>query len=292
MSESNKLPIGIFDSGMGGLTVLRALRNSLPNESFVYLGDTARLPYGTKSSETVQRYAIQMAKILVEYNIKLMVVACNTASTTALNYLKKMLPEIPIVGVIEPGAHTAVSITQNLHIAVLATETTIRSGCYEKTLLRLNPKVRVFNQSCGLFVALAEEGCVDDEVALSAVKKYLTPVISRPEKYDCMVLGCTHFPVLISPIRKVVGDDIMIVDSATATADSVKTILTELNLLNPSIDHVETKFLVTDLPERFIRVGEIFYGQAINERSVELIETNGEPIKYDKKFLNAENQYE
>lgn len=287
----NQLPIGIFDSGMGGLTVLRALKNSLPNESFVYLGDTARLPYGTKSSETVQRYAIQMAKILEAYQIKLMVVACNTASTTALNYLKKMLPDIPIVGVIEPGAHIAITKTRNFHIAVLATETTIRSGCYEKTLQRLNPKVKVLNQSCGLFVALAEEGCIDDEVAVSAVKKYLRPIISSSEKYDCILLGCTHFPVLIKPIQKILGNDVIIVDSATATADSVKTILTELNLLNPNIDQVEMKFLVTDLPERFARVGEIFYGQAINENLVELIETNGDPIKFDKKYLNIENPY-
>jgi len=265
----NSLPIGIFDSGMGGLTVLRELKKHLPNESFVYLGDTARLPYGTKSPETVKRYALQMANLLGDHHIKLMVVACNTATATALPYLQQQFPDITIIGVVEPGARAAVAATNNNHVAVLATETTINAGIYQQTLRQLNSDINVVTQSCGLFVALAEEGCIDDEVALAVAKKYLTP-IQQDNHCDCVVLGCTHFPVLINSLRSVLGDDVNIVNSATATAETVQTTLQQLNLNNQRGGSL--KFFVTDLPERFIRVGAIFLGETINPDDVRLVD--------------------
>lgn len=269
---TQNLPIGVFDSGMGGLTVLRALKNALPNESFVYLGDTARLPYGTKSRETIIRYAIQMAELLVERDVKTIVIACNTATSAALHELKKHLPDLPIIGVVEPGAQAAVQAASNNRILVLATETTIRSEIYQHTILRLNRHIKVITQACGLFVALAEEGCVDDEVSAAAVRKYLTPLLAQLEKQDCVLLGCTHFPVLIKPLRYILGDEINIVDSAATTAKMVELELQRLNLLNRSAPAVDIQFLVTDLPERFARVGEIFFGQAIPFNSVSLID--------------------
>lgn len=265
-------PIGLFDSGMGGLTVLSALQKQLPNESFHYLGDTARLPYGTKSHDTVIHYAIAMTKQLVAQNIKMLVVACNTATTAALPTLQSLYPDLPIIGVVEPGARAAVKATNNNHIAILATETTIASEIYQQTLLSLSPGLRLVTQPCGLFVALAEEGCVDDDIARSAVKKYLLPVINHDYECDTLILGCTHFPVLKKPIQAILGEGIHLIDSAKATADTVRDKLQTLNLLNQGNQAGETKFYVTDLPERFIRVGKLFLGKTIANESVQLID--------------------
>lgn len=261
------LPIGVFDSGMGGLTVLRELMRALPGESFYYLGDTARLPYGTKSQETVMRYAYQMASFLVQQQIKLLVVACNTATTAALPYLQQQFPHIPMVGVVEPGAQAAIAATKNHRIGLLATETTIYSGVYQTALHRLQADVEVTAQACGLFVALAEEGCTNDEIAHVAVKQLLRPLQDHQHHHDTVILGCTHFPVLMEPLQQVLGDDVTIINSAAATATAVKTLLSEhRNGLSTC------RFFVTDLPERFARVGEIFLGHAIDVDQVELID--------------------
>lgn len=270
MTHKKDQAIGVFDSGMGGLTVLRALKQLMPDESFIYLGDTARLPYGTKSPETVIKYATQNAKLLLDRDIKLLVVACNTASTTALGYLQKQFPQIPIIGVLEPSVRMAVEVSQNHHIAILATETTIQSGQYQALIRQLKPEAKVFAQSCGLFVALAEEGFTDGEIALLTVKKYLEPIISHPHLHDCVILGCTHFPALIKPISKVLGPQINIIDSAHATAKAVQSILEHEQLLSDEGTHRHTTFLVTDSPERFIRVGKTFYGEAIPDH-IELV---------------------
>lgn len=264
-------PIGLFDSGMGGLTVLHALQQLLPNESFHYLGDTARLPYGTKSHDTVIHYAIAMTKQLVQHNIKMLVIACNTATTAALPTLRKLFPDLPIIGVVEPGAKAAVAATENAHIAILATETTIASNIYQETLLKLNPELRLVTQPCGLFVALAEEGCIDDEIAHCAVKKYLLPVINHDYECDTLILGCTHFPVLKKPIQAILGEGIHLIDSAKATAETVKAALTEMDLFSRS-KRSKTEFYVTDLPERFIRVGAVFLGRDIPREQVHLID--------------------
>lgn len=261
--------IGVFDSGMGGLTVLRELVNHLPCESFIYLGDTARLPYGTKSHKTVTRYAAQMASLLVSKGIKLLVVACNTAST-ALPFLKIQFPDIPIIGVVEPGARAAVNATKNNRVALLATETTIQSGIYQKTILTLNPKIKVSSQTCGLFVALAEEGCINNEIATLVAKQYLEPIINN-YRCDSVILGCTHFPVFTESLTAILGSKINIINSATATALVVKSVTQKTGLESTS-KSPQLTFLVTDSPKRFARIGKIFFGQSIDASVIHLID--------------------
>ena len=267
----NERPIGVFDSGMGGLTVLRELVNQLPNESYVYLGDTARLPYGTKSPKTVLRYAIQMTSLLVTRNIKLLVVACNTVSTAALPYLQKQFPHIPIVGVVEPGARAAISTTRNNKVALLATEMTIQSGTYQNTLRRLRPKIEIVTQTCGLFVALAEEGYTNNEIVLLVSRKYLEPVIHDPHPCDSVILGCTHFPVLMQPLAAILGNQINIINSAKATASEVQFIIKKFDLATNRASPI-LSFLVTDSPERFTRIGKIFFGRGIDPKQIDLID--------------------
>lgn len=266
------LPIGIFDSGMGGLTVLRELVKCLPNESFLYLGDTARLPYGTKSQETVVRYASQMASLLVAQGIKLLVLACNTASTAALTYLQRQFPNIPIIDVVEPGVKAAVNATKNNKVALLATETTIQSGIYQSMIRSLNPAIAIITQTCGLFVALAEEGCINDDIALLVTQKYLEPVINSHYHCDSVILGCTHFPVFMQSLSTILGTGVNIINSARATAKAVKLVAKKMNLEGMTTAQPTISFFVTDSPQRFIRVGEIFFGQCINPETVQLID--------------------
>lgn len=269
---TNQLPIGIFDSGMGGLTVLHELINACPTEHFIYLGDTARLPYGTKSQETVLHYAVSMATLLVKRGIKLLVVACNTATAAALPQLKLLFPDLPIVGVIEPGARAAIQASKNKQIALLATETTIRSEVYQQTLLSIDPSVNISTRACGLFVALAEEGCTDDAIAVAAVEKYLSPLLQAGMHCDTVILGCTHFPVLMDPIRRFLGKSTQVINSAFETAAVVADLLSQLQLkANSSSRHCD--FLVTDLPERFARLGKLFLHHEIDLASVELVDS-------------------
>jgi glutamate racemase len=266
-------PIGVFDSGMGGLTVMRALMARLPREMFVYLGDTARLPYGSKSPDVVTRYAVQCARALMEDDIKLLVVACNTASATALPALTEALKPIPVIGVIEPGAEAAVAAAPKGRIAVIATEGTVRGGAYLRAIRARNPQAQVTQQPCPLFVALAEEGLTEGDIPELVAKRYLAPIIADGNKPDCLVLGCTHFPALSSVIGRVAGAEIRLVDSAATTADAVERLLTQKNLRRqgggaPSAP----RFLATDAPERFARVGEIFLGAKIAPEAVELVD--------------------
>lgn len=267
MKATNTLPIGVFDSGMGGLTVLRALRQALPNESFIYLGDTARLPYGTKSTDTVVGYAKQMAGCLLSRGIKALVVACNTASASALEELQTSYPELPIFGVIEPGARASVANSQSQEILVLATETTTNATIYPDTIQQIRPEAIVKSQACGLFVALAEEGLVDGDIARDVIKHYLQ---DKYRPFDCVLLGCTHFPVLKQSLQDYLGDEVAIVDSATEVASTVKQALLEAKLAGNK--HQPTQYLVTDLPERFSRIGEIFLGEAIPIERIHLVD--------------------
>lgn len=269
-----QLPIGVFDSGMGGLTVLKELKQLLPNESLIYLGDTARLPYGTKSLATINRYTKQMADILIQLNIKMLVIACNTATTASLEFLQQVFPNLPIIGVVQPGAMTAVNTTKTNLVSVLATEATIRSNIYELTMQRYNPQIKVINQACSLFVALTEEGCINDELAMCAVAKYLKPVVSASVNCDCIVLGCTHFPVLKNIIQTFVGNEFKIVDSAIATAKTVEDVLKAKNIQS-TMKQGSYRFLVTDQPQRFSRVAEVFYGEPIDLSNIELIDASG-----------------
>ena len=266
-------PIGVFDSGMGGLTVMRALMARLPHESFVYLGDTARLPYGSKSPETVTRYAVQCARALSEHQIKLLVVACNTASAVALPALEAMLRPIGIVGVIEPGADAAINAAPSGRIAVIATEGTVRGGAYVRAIHARSPKAIVTQQACPLFVALAEEGLTEGAIAELTAKRYLDPIIgSLGTQPECLVLGCTHFPALKAVIARVAGAGVRLVDSAETTADAVGQLLKQRNLARETPAQPRTCFLATDSPERFARIGEIFLGAKILPDAVELVD--------------------
>lgn len=256
---SSRAPIGIFDSGIGGLTVLAALLRRLPNEDYIYLGDTARVPYGTKSRETVIKYSIRITQFLERQAIKLLVVACNTASAHAMDELRTVFPDLPIVGVIEPGAQAAFTQSHSKRIAILATEGTIRSEAYRRALQALGP-VEVVNQPCPLFVPLAEEGWVDDEVARLVAERYLAPV--RQLGVDTAVLGCTHYPLLANTIGAVLGPTIRLVDSAATTAEAVERHLQQLRLQSEAVAPGRVRFLLTDTANRFVIVGARFLGWA------------------------------
>ncbi|KTC77032.1 glutamate racemase [Legionella brunensis] len=265
--NKNNLPIGVFDSGMGGLTVLRALKATLVKESFVYLGDTARLPYGTKSPDTVQQYALQMARVLVEKQIKALVIACNTATTAALPHLQEMLPDLPVLGVVSPGAAAVVAATKNQRIAVLATETTIASSAYQRLICEKLPQATISARACSVLVALAEEGMVDNAIAREALKHYLSDF--RDE--DTLLLGCTHFPVFKSLLKTLLPAGVTIVDSAEATAKALKEILTKTKLSSTDGTQV-IHYLVTDSIKRFQAVGEIFLGEPLPHNRIELVD--------------------
>lgn len=253
----NNRPIGIFDSGIGGLTVLKEIRRVLPFEDIIYLGDTARVPYGIRSPETVTRYAFECIDFLMKKNIKFLVVACNTVSATSLNDIKKRL-SIPVVGVIEPGALSAVNYTKNKKVGVIGTEATIRSNAYTAAIKHLSSNIEVFGLSCPLFVPLVEEGWTEGEIARLVAEKYLREM--RDKEIDTLVLGCTHYPLLKKVIKEVMGD-VFLVDSAIETANVVKNMLkgTEKKSVKGKI-----KFYVTDSPEKFITVGERFLEDKID----------------------------
>jgi glutamate racemase len=263
------LPIGIFDSGVGGLTVYRALHEHLPNERFVYLGDTARVPYGTKSLATVERYAVENARFLAVHGIKMLVVACNTASALALPAIRSAL-QVDVVGVIGPGARAAVATQQagrlRTQVGVIATESTVQSGAYTAAIKKADPHAEVIERACPMFVPLAEEGWADNEVTRTIAATYLAELRS---KVDTLVLGCTHYPILRDVIQQTVGDGVNLIDSGKATASEVKALLNEKGLARLSLptgalerhlcddlDH----FYVTDAAERFARVAERFLG--------------------------------
>jgi len=266
--NTSQLAIGVFDSGMGGLTVLRSLRAALPQESFVYLGDTARLPYGTKSQSTVQQYAVQMARLLVERRIKALVIACNTATTAALPHLQALMPDLPILGVVSPGAAAAVAATKNHRIAVLATETTIAANAYQQLIRAQLPNVSIHGRACSVLVALAEEGMVDNAIAREALQHYLSDVVDE----DTILLGCTHFPVFKPLLKTLLPASVNVVDSADATAMVLKQLLTDKTLLNSSTSLGSTSYLVTDSVKRFQSVGHIFLGEELAFSDIELVD--------------------
>lgn len=263
-------PIGVFDSGMGGLTVLRALMARLPHENFVYLGDTARLPYGTKSADTVRRYALQASTALVTRGVKLVVVACNTASVS-LPALQEALSPLPVIGVIEPGARAALEAAPQGPVAIIATEGTVKNGAYRSAIRTLGSNVPIAQQACPLFVPMTEEGLIDGPIVEAVIHRYLDPLLATVPKPKCLLLGCTHYPVLKPIFARIAGGDITLVDSAITTADAVAALLEKQDLANANVSHA-LKFLATDAPDRFARVGEIFLGQPIDPGLIELID--------------------
>lgn len=291
-SMRQNLPIGIFDSGVGGLTVYRALHNRLPNEHFVYLGDTARVPYGTKSMATVERYALENSQFLASVGIKLLVVACNTASALALPKIRERIG-IDVVGVIGPGARKAVEMTKanaKPRIGVIATEATVSSNAYAEAIRRASSLAEVTQAACPLFVPLAEENWINETETFSIAAKHLKRIVEfRP---DALVLGCTHYPILSEVIQRTVGANVKLIDSGEATAEEVEKLLIEKGLGNPNqvegsralcddLDH----FYVTDAAERFARVAERFLGtppsklEAIEVFGVDALQAETRPVR-------------
>jgi len=255
-----KKAIGIFDSGIGGLTVLKEIVKKLPQENIIYLGDTARVPYGIRSPETVTRYSFENTQFLLSQEIKMLVIACNTASAISLGAVKKEYP-LPVIGVLEPGARAAVAATRSRKIGIIGTEATIGSGAYEKEIVRLAPDVTVFSLACPLFVSLAEEGWTDNDVAQLVAEKYLSTL--RDTGIDTLVLGCTHYPLLKSVIGRAVGENITLIDSATETAKEVADVLEKLKWRGNGMSEGWRKFYVTDTPARFEKIGKRFLSDAL-----------------------------
>lgn len=254
-------PIGVFDSGIGGLTVYKALKEKLPNEKVIYLGDTARLPYGTKSAETIIKFSDGNALFLLTRSVKIIVVACNSSSSYAVPYLQEKL-DIPVLGVIEPGAEAAAQNSKG-KIGVIGTSATIQSGAYEKAILEKKPTAETVSKACPLFVPLVEEGWIDHPVTRMVVVEYLLPL--KEQRIDTLVLGCTHYPVLKGVISSVLGKEIGLIDSAVTTAEKVCAVLKSLGWLNQKKNREEDEFYVTDFPERFKKVGEIFLKRRIDK---------------------------
>jgi glutamate racemase len=248
---SDRRPIGVFDSGVGGLTVVKALRDLLPNEDIVYLGDTARVPYGPKSAETVQRYALELAQMLMGKNAKALVVACNTVSSVALPVLTKKFP-VPVIGVIDPGARAALQATRNRHIGVIGTRATIRSGAYENALRSANSNVRVSSRACPLLVPLIEEGLLDDDVTDQVIERYLEPLLANG--IDTLVLGCTHYPLLTGAIARALKREIALVDSARNCAIAVHEMLDGYSLRASATARGKLHIALTDAADNFLNV--------------------------------------
>ncbi len=271
----NALPIGIFDSGVGGLTVLRAVREQLPNENLIYLGDTARVPYGTKSRATVERYAVEDAAFLINKGVKVIIIACNTASALARERLRREFA-IPFLSVIGPGVRAAAKATKNHRIGVIATEATIDSGAYANGIREEcgAQAVEIFAQACPLFVPLVEEAETDSALAQQVAEKYLASL--RAQQIDTLVLGCTHYPLLKPVIAETIGRSVHLIDSGAATAMEIAALLSDQNLLNPQAAKGWNEFYVTDAAQRFHRIAERFLGYPLEHlEAVEVLEHVG-----------------
>lgn len=271
---NNNLPIALFDSGVGGLTVFKALRQELPGESLLYLGDTARVPYGAKSHGTIIRYTLQAAEKLMERGAKMLVIACNTATSAALPVLQKKYAPLPVLGVVEPGAQAAVKASRNGRIAVIATEATIRCQAYQNAIKQILPEARIISRACSLLVSLAEEGWVKGPVAKAVAEEYLKPIFGSQGRSsslpDTLLLGCTHFPALLDVLAEAAGTGVKIVDSAQATAKKARQMIASLGMANCA--RAESHFLTTDNPERFLAASAFFLGEPMAKTDLELID--------------------
>ena len=274
-NEIKNAPIGVFDSGIGGLTVVKELIKSLPGEDIIYLGDTARVPYGTKSGRTVIAYSHSNTEFLISKGIKLLVVACNTASSVSLPSLKNEF-DIPVIGVIEPGARKAASVTNTGKIGVIGTPSTINSSAYKQAIENINSEIEVFSKACPLFVPLADEGWTEGEITERIAEQYLNPI--KDTGIDVLVLGCTHYPLLKQTIRKVMGNQITLVDSAQETASQIKDILSKENLLNKNNSQSKREFYLTDISDTFLSVAGRFLGEKIAKiEMVDIVGTTTRP---------------
>jgi glutamate racemase len=260
--SGSSAPVGVFDSGIGGLTVAREIERQLPHERIIYFGDTARVPYGPKSPETVQRYSREIADWLVGEGVKAIVVACNTATAHAL----PMLPEyaaVPGIGVVEPGARAAMRVTRSQVVGVIGTAGTIASGAYERAIHAIEPQARVVARACPLFVPLVEEGWTDREATRLIAREYLEPLAEA--NVDTIVLGCTHYPLLVPMLAEVARSGVRLIDSAAETAAETRRTLMELDLVAPNGTEVPThRYVASDDPDHFLRVGQRFLGSTID----------------------------
>ncbi|MBI4597778.1 MAG: glutamate racemase [Candidatus Omnitrophica bacterium] len=258
--KGSRQPIGVFDSGIGGLTVVKALMEELPSESIVYFGDTARVPYGTKSKTTIVKFSLENVEFLLRFGVKCIVIACNTSSSWALPTLRKYF-KVPIIGVIRPGALAAVRASRTKRIGVIGTNATVHSGAYETAIHRLDPAVKVFSQSCPLFVPLVEEGWLNGLISRHIAEEYLAPLKRR--RIDTLILGCTHYPLLASTIQQALGSQVTLVDSARQTAAEVRGVLSGAETLRDQQGAARYRFFVTDEPAHFSRIGHRFLGHVI-----------------------------
>jgi len=256
-----KSSIGVFDSGVGGLTVVRALMERLPFENIVYFGDTARVPYGVKSVETIAHYTTQIAEFLLEKQVKLLIIACNTMAAVSAQVVRDLSP-VPVLDVIDAGALGAAQATQNKRVGIIGTPTTINSNAYALAVHQHNPEVRLCSQACALFVPLVEEGWLDHQVTRLTAQEYLRPVLAQD--IDTLVLGCTHYPLLTPLLQEVAGPEVTLIDSAQAMAERAAALLKEQHLGNPDHAAPRYEFYVTDVPVRFQTIGERFLGRSLS----------------------------
>ena len=261
MVNDSSRPIGVFDSGIGGLTVVAELMRQLPAESILYFGDTARLPYGPKSPETVLRYSREISRFLIDEGIKALVVACNTATAHALPALRNELP-VPVIGVIEPGARAAVSAASGATVGVIGTRGTIASGAYATAIAALDPKLKVVAEPCPLFVPLVEEGWMNSDAAELIAREYMKPFLASD--VHTLVLGCTHYPLLKPLLRRVLGPTVQLIDSAAETASQTRFLLEGKKLLATGAAPAKHRFIASDAPAQFLEVGQLFLGSAID----------------------------
>jgi glutamate racemase len=265
MPDERSHAIGVFDSGVGGLTVVRALTERLPFENIIYFGDTARVPYGVKSVETINRYAFEITSFLLKQEVKLLIIACNTIASVAFDTVAGMSPT-PVLEVIDAGARQAVAVTKSGRIGVIGTPTTINSNAYGRHICRYDPSLRVVSQACALFVPLVEEGWLDHPVTRLTAREYLKPVLA--EHIDTLVLGCTHYPLLKALLQEIAGPDIRLVDSAEAMADLTAGLLSSQGLANSQEGPPSYRFLVSDVPNRFQTIAERFLGRSLGDVEV------------------------
>ncbi len=266
-------PIGIFDSGLGGLTVVKELKKQLPNEQLIYFGDTARIPYGTKSKELIQQFAMEDARFLMQFNIKLLIVACNTASSLAIDTLREHF-SLPIVGVVRPGAHAATVQTKNNKIGIIGTPSTINSDAYADEIKLRMDTADVYSQACPLLVPLVEEGWLDGDITRLTLEEYLNTLIKRD--VDTLILGCTHYPLLKKSIEKITQGRMNLIDSGLETAKTVKEILIKENLLNLDNQEFKDQYFVSDNPLKFQKIGSMFLGEEL---------TNVKRIDFEKFLM-------
>lgn len=254
--------IGVFDSGIGGLTVVRAIMERLPHENMVYFGDTARVPYGVKSRNTIELFSEQIVTFLLQQDVKALVIACNSIAAVAGEKVRHLAGNMPVLDVIEAGSKAAAAATTNRQVGIIATTATVNSNAYARAIARYNPHIRVLSQACPLFVPLVEEGWLNHAVSRLTAREYLSPILA--EKIDTLVLGCTHYP-LLKPLLREEAQGVELIDSAMTTADALAAALSAAELLNNSTKNPDYRFYVSDIPLRFQTIGERFLGRSLEQ---------------------------